>query len=117
VREGAELMASARFDPDHGAEEAAGLGDAPRLDGITPTQVAYFILGLGGCLVALDARAEGEHEIVVYTFEVASKEQVFVAPVRDHVVESIAPVFPEAATRGAELGDRLGIHFEAPPVS
>jgi hypothetical protein len=107
-------MASAQFDPNRRAGDAALPGDTPRLNGITPTQVARFILGLGGYLVSLHARREGEVELVVYTFEVASKEQSFVAPVRDHVVESIAPVFPEAAVREAELGHCLGIQFKAP---
>jgi Ni,Fe-hydrogenase III component G len=109
-------MASAQSDANRGGDDAGPDGAAPRLGGVTPAQVARFILGLDGCLVSLDARREGEADVVVYTFAVASKEQSFVAPVRDRAVESIASVFPEAAAREAELRDRHGIQFEEPPA-
>lgn len=111
-----EPMTSAQFDANRGGDDAAPDGGMPRLNGVTPAQVARFILGLGGSLVSLDARKEGEADILVYTFAVASKEQSFVAPVRDRAVESIASVFPEAAAREADLRDRHGILFEEPPV-
>jgi hypothetical protein len=107
-------MASAQFDSHRGSGDAGPVGKLPHLNGVTPAQVARFILGVGGCLVSLDTRKEGEANVVVYTFAAASKEQSFVAPVRDRAVESIASVFPEAAAREAELRDRHGIHFEEP---
>lgn len=89
----------------------------PELDHITPGQVASFILGLGGRLVSLDGHSEDGHQTVVYTFEVAGKEQAFQAPVRDGSVESIAHIFTEAAQAESELQHLLGIAFRAPTNS
>jgi hypothetical protein len=51
---------------------------------------------------------------VVYTFDVAGKQQSFEVAVRGGAVESIAQLFPEAATPEAALHERLGITFQAP---
>ena len=96
------------------SDGATSAGPAPRLNGVTPAQVASFMLDVGGRLVELDARADAGHPLVVYTFDVAGKQQSFEVAVRDGAVESIAQLFPEAAHPEASLHERLGITFEPP---
>jgi hypothetical protein len=96
------------------SDGAASVGPPPRLNGVTPAQVASFMLDVGGRLVGLDAGADAGHPLVVYTFEVAGKQQSFEVAVRDGVVESIAQHFPEAARPEAALHARLGITFRPP---
>jgi hypothetical protein len=105
-------MSLAGGDPLRAAEGPIERGSSARLDGVTPAQVASFMLDVGGRLVALDARADDDRPLVVYTFEVAGKRQSFEVVVRDGTVESIAPLFPEAACPEGELHQRLGITFQ-----
>ena len=107
-------MSQADGGPRPASNHPSGIGPSPRLNGITPAQVASFMLDVGGRLVDLDTRADAGHPLVVYTFEVAGKQQSFEVPVRDGAVESIAPFFPEAAPPEAALHERLGIKFRPP---
>jgi len=54
---------------------------------------------------------------VVYTFDVAGKQQSFEVAPHDGAVQSIAQLFPEAARPEAELHQRLGITFQPPAAS
>jgi hypothetical protein len=110
-------MSLSRGDPYRASDAAVSPGSAPRLNGVTPAQVASFMLDVGGQLVNLDTREDDERPLVVYTFDVAGKQQSFEVAVRDGAVESIAQFFPEAAAPEAELHDRLGITFQAPRAS
>jgi hypothetical protein len=107
-------MSQADGGPHSTSDGSASVGPPPRLNGITPTQVASFMLDVGGRLVGLDSGADAHHPLVVYTFEVAGKQQSFEVAVRDGVVESIAQLFPEAAHPEAALHERLGIAFQPP---
>jgi hypothetical protein len=109
-----ESMSQAGGDLRQASNGPTDVRSSPRLNGVTPAQVASFMLDVGGRLVDLDARAEGDRPLVVYTFDVAGKQQSFEVAVRDGAVESIAQLFPEAACPEAELHQRLGITFEAP---
>jgi hypothetical protein len=99
------------------ADPAGSTGPSPRLNGITPAQVASFMLDVGGRLVGLDARGDAGHPLVVYTFDVVGKRQSFEVAVRDGAVESIAQLFPEAADPEAALHERLGISFQPPDAT
>jgi hypothetical protein len=107
-------MSQADSGPRPSSDGPTSVRQSARLDGITPAQVASFMLDVGGHLVGLDARADADHPLVVYTFDVAGKQQSFEVAVRDGAVESIAQLFPEAAHREAALHERLGITFEPP---
>jgi hypothetical protein len=107
-------MAQPRGGPHPASDGPTSVGPAPRLNGVTPAQVASFMLDVGGRLVSLDAGTEAGHPLVVYTFEVAGKQQSFEVAVRDGTVESIAQLFPEAIHPEAALHERLGITFQSP---
>jgi hypothetical protein len=107
-------MSQADGDPRSASNGPASEGSSARLNGITPAQVASFMLDVGGRLVGLHARADGGRALVVYTFEVAGKQQAFEVAVRDGAVPSIAQLFPEAALPEAALRERLGITFRPP---
>jgi len=107
-------MSQPRGDPGRSFAGPMEAGRAPRLNGVTPTQVASFMADVGGRLIGLNARDDDERPLVVYTFDVAGKQQSFEVAVRDGAVESIAPLFPEAAHPEAELHERLGITFQTP---
>ena len=92
-------------------------GPSARLNGVTPAQVASFMLDVGGRLVGLDARADGDRALVVYTFDVAGKQQAFEVAAHDGAVQSIAQLFPEAARPEAALHERLGITFRPPDAA
>jgi hypothetical protein len=111
---GVESMSLSPDDPFPAADLPGSPGPSPRLNGITPAQVASFMLDVGGRLVGLDARRDAGHPLVVYTFDVAGKRQSFEVAVRDGAVESIAQLFPEAAHPEAALHERLGITFQPP---
>jgi hypothetical protein len=98
-------------DPGPAPRDRGTLESRPRLDGVTPTQVASFILDVGGRLVRLEAHTIDGRTVVVYTFDVAGKEQSYEVATRDGVVESIAPIFPDAAQPEEALRERLGIEF------
>lgn len=106
-------MSQAGGGPRPSSDGSSSIGP-PRLNGVTPAQVASFMLDVGGRLVALDARAVADRALVVYTFDVAGKRQSFEVAVRDGAVESIAPLFPEAVGPEATLHERLGITFQTP---
>lgn len=101
-------------DPGPTPQDRGTLEPMPRLNGVTPTQVASFILDVGGRLVRLDGHTNDGRTVVVYTFDVAGKEQSYEVVTRDGMVESIAPLFPEAARPEAALHERLGITFQPP---
>lgn len=107
-------MSQADGGPHLASDGSSSVGPSPRLNGVTPAQVASFMLDVGGLLVSLDARADAGHPLVVYTFEVAGKQQSFEVAVQDGAVESIAQLFPEAAHPEAALHERLGITFQPP---
>ena len=106
-------MSQAGGGPRPSSDGSSSIGP-PRLNGVTPAQVASFMLDVGGRLVGLEAHADAGHPLVVYTFEVAGKQQSFEVAVRDGAVQSIAPLFPEAARPEAALHERLGITFQPP---
>jgi hypothetical protein len=107
-------MSQADGGPYSTSDGSASVGPPPRLNGVTPAQVASFMLDVGGRLVGMDAGADAGHSLVVYTFEVAGKRQSFEVAVRDGAVESIAQLFPEAKRPEAALHERLGISFRPP---
>jgi hypothetical protein len=110
-------MSQAGGGPRPSSDGSASVGPAPRLNGVTPAQVAHFMLDVGGRLVGLEAHADAGHPLVVYTFEVAGKQQSFEVAVRDGAVQSIAQLFPEAADPEAALHERLGITFQPPSAA
>jgi len=107
-------MSQADGGPRPASADPTEVGPAPRLNGVTPAQVASFMLDVGGRLVNLDGRADAGHPLVVYTFDVAGKQQSFEVAVSDGAVESIAQLFPDAAHPEAALHERLGITFTSP---
>ena len=107
-------MAQTGDDPRPSPQSPASAEPTPRLNGVTPAQVASFMLDVGGRLIALDARDDADRPLVVYTFDVAGKRQSFEVAVGGGAVESIAQLFPEAAHPEAVLHERLGITFQPP---
>jgi hypothetical protein len=79
-------MSQADGGPRPASDGPTSVGPSARLNGVTPAQVASFMLDVGGRLVGLDARADAGHPLEVYTFVVAGKRQSFAVAVRDGAV-------------------------------
>ena len=104
--------------PDvHFREEPPAWEHSRALRGMSPAQVAGFILEVGGRLLGVEGHSDSGEHVLVYTFAGAGKEQSFQAAPRGGATDSIAHIFPEAAERERELQHQFGMTFHRPADS
>lgn len=87
------------------------VADNLELDGISLRQVARVIHGLNSRLLSVTEQWRGATLVLVYTFDVAGKQQSFCVPISGVTIESIADLFPEATAQEQAVRLRHGLTF------
>jgi hypothetical protein len=79
---------------------------------LSPHQIAHLIRDLDSRLIGIVYDDRGEAPILVYSFEVAGRQQEFAVIVDPPKLVSIADLYPEAVGCEQALQEQFGLTFQ-----